>query len=600
VRVVTLLVELLGRPRLVRDGAESTLRGRKNWALLTYLVLSERPPSRERLAALLFPDADDPLGALRWSLSQLRRALGERTEIDGDPVVLRLPPEAVVDVDRVRRGSWTQAVGHLELGGDLLEGIDVEASPAFELWLANERRRCAGAAGALLHEAALAALASGATDDAIDHASRLIERHPLEEANHVLLVRCLVAAGALDQAREHVRGGSLLLRRELGREPSPALQEAADVAAPVHGVTYRSVPAMLEVAAAAIAAGAVTPGLRTLGEAAWAARRGPDRRLLAEVLLARGRALVHVGRGGDEEGGAALHEAAAIAHAVGDPSLAAVAHRELAFADLQRGRYDRARRRTAVAAGLADGDDSELSHIEAIDGVCLSDQGHHGPALARLRSAIERAERSNDHEGAVFAWSFLGRSHLLRGELTDAGRALEQAVATARASWLAFSPLPESLLAEVELRRGEVTEAETRFDRAFAAGRQLEDPCLESISLRGLGLVAVTRGRVEHGYRLLVDAPRRSRRLPDSYLWIEAYGLDALCSVSIQHAIATAQRWVDDLDALASRCGMRELAARALLHRSHLGEPGAAAAARELVATIDNPTLGAELTDAVP
>jgi hypothetical protein len=99
---------------------------------------------------------------------------------------------------------------------------------------------------------------------------------------------------------------------------------------------------MLEVAAAAIAAGAVTKGLRTLVDATWAARRGPDRRLLAEVLLARGRALVHVGRGGDEEGGAVLHEVAAIADAVGDRSLAAVAHRELAFADLQRGRYDRA------------------------------------------------------------------------------------------------------------------------------------------------------------------------------------------------------------------------------------------------------------------
>src|SRR6266568_6953512 len=39
-------------------------------ALLTYLLLEPRAPTRRELADLLWSEADDPLGAVRWSLSQ--------------------------------------------------------------------------------------------------------------------------------------------------------------------------------------------------------------------------------------------------------------------------------------------------------------------------------------------------------------------------------------------------------------------------------------------------------------------------------------------------------------------------------------------------
>ena len=58
-------------------------RGNKAWGLLVYLLRTRLPPSRERLANLLFPEADDPLGTLRWTLSALRRSLGEDAELGG-------------------------------------------------------------------------------------------------------------------------------------------------------------------------------------------------------------------------------------------------------------------------------------------------------------------------------------------------------------------------------------------------------------------------------------------------------------------------------------------------------------------------------------
>jgi DNA-binding SARP family transcriptional activator len=401
---MALIIELLGSPRVVRDAAELQPRGRKSWGLLAYLLLADRPVSRERLAELLFPAADDPLGALRWSLSDLRRMLGPDCKLRGDPVVVLLPSSAVVDVDLVCRGRWDEALELRGLGRELLEGVGVSGSAAFELWLVSERRRLAAAAEAVLHEATLACLAAGRMTDALGHASRLVELNPLDEAHHVLLVQCLRSAGDDAGAAEHVARCTDLFLRELGIEPSPALREA--VCTPTldsPGARPYSVQAMLEAGEAAVAAGAVSQGVQTLREAATLARQGQDRHLLARVLVALGHALVHVGRGGDEEGGAALHEAAARAVETGDAHVAAVAYRELAFADLQRGRYDRVHELVGPAARLAAGDDPELAWIESIEGACLSDRGRYRQAFEVLCSAVERADRTDASEAAVFA-----------------------------------------------------------------------------------------------------------------------------------------------------------------------------------------------------
>jgi hypothetical protein len=54
---------------------------------------------------------------------------------------------------------------------------------------------------------------------------------------------------------------------------------------------------------------------------------------------------------------------------------------------------------------------------------------------------------------------------------------------------------------------------------------------------------------------------------------------------------ASAVIWIDDLEALATRTGMRELVARAYAHRGRLGDRVAADAARVLAAEVDNPAL---------
>ncbi len=593
---MSLTINLLGPPQVERDGATvKAPRGHKPWALLTYLLRSDGAPSRQQLAGLLFPDADDPFGALRWSLSQLRRLLGSDATLEGDPLRLDFPKRTFVDVDVLSKGTWVEAVRIAGLGRGLIEGVGLPTSPAFELWLENERRHVAGLTEAVLHEAALASLARGAYEAAADHATRLVALNPFDENSQVLLVRCLRATSRPEAAARQVAACTELFRKELGVEPSPALRTAAatlDPAAGRHISGLGAILAKLEAGESAVAAGALEAGLEALRGAAAAARTGADRHLHARTMVALGSALVHAARGSDEEGAAALHEASAVAEELDDRALAATALREIAWVELLRARYDRAEASLLRATELADGNDSELAWIESVQGACRNDTGDYSEARPSLVSAIERADRAGDAHAGTFARTLLGRLHLLRGELMEARETLDGSLERARAeSWTSFIPFPESLRAEVDLIAGDAAVAGERFEHAFALGCQLGDPCWESIAARGLGLIAAAHGDINRALELLDDAPRRCRRLPDSYLWVEAYAMEALCAVGVEHGSEAAGRWVDDLQAMASRSGMRELVVRAAVHRARLGDEGAAEAARALAAGIDNPIL---------
>src|SRR3954468_10736612 len=137
-----LAVSLLGRPRLEVEGQDGyRFRSMKSWAVLAFLLLAERPPTRSRLASLLFSEADDPLRALRWCLAEVRRGLGPLAVLDGDPVELALPPRASVDVDVLVHGHWNDAIRLPGLGLDLLDGLAITNAEPFETWLLSERRR---------------------------------------------------------------------------------------------------------------------------------------------------------------------------------------------------------------------------------------------------------------------------------------------------------------------------------------------------------------------------------------------------------------------------------------------------------------------------
>ncbi|MBO3749657.1 hypothetical protein J5X84_26560 [Streptosporangiaceae bacterium NEAU-GS5] len=595
-----LSIHLLGGPQVAGDGGPvAPPRGHKVWALLAYLVMADVPPSREQLVALLFAEADDPLAALRWNLTELRRVLrsagGDGATLAGDPVRLSLPVTTVVDVDVIRRGAWSEALRMPGLGQELLAGVTVRGSPAFDMWLMMERRHLAAASEGVLRESALARLATGDARQAVQLAGRLVALNPLEEASQTLLVRSLAAAGDGIEAARQVARCTELFERELGASPSAALAAAARTvtATPTAGPVARraAARAQLEAGQAAIAAGVLEAGLDCLRRARVEARAAADPALEAQALAALGEALVHAARGRDDEGATALHEALALARETGQSEVIAGAARELGYVEFLRGRYERALA-WAERAGESAADDRERGRLGCLVGCVLTDTAYYGRAVEALDAAWKTSEDSGDTRQAAYTLAMLGRAHLLRGETAPAAEALERSIELARADgWTSFLPWPEAFRADVDLARGSIDAAAERYEYAFALGCQLADPCWEAIAARGLGVVAAARGDVVGAVEWLLDALRRGNRLPDAYVWVEAHTLDALCEIGVTHRLPSAGAWVEDLTRIAERGGMRELIMRAHRHRGRLGDRAAADLARLLASKIDNPVL---------
>ncbi|MEU8244057.1 tetratricopeptide repeat protein [Actinoplanes missouriensis] len=584
---MALTVHLLGRPRVDGSGTVYQVRSRKSWALLACLLLDERPRTRARLAGLLYPEAQDPLRALRWGLTEIRRCLG--VPADGDPVVLRLPDDAVVDVHVLRHGSWASAIRLPGLDAELLDGVGVRGSPVFESWLLSERTRIAAAAEAILHEAALGKLAEGDLDTARDLALRASAMNPLDENHQALVIRLYRLAGDDAAARRQFAAVTALFRDELGVAPGVAIEQAMREARvnatradhePADQVSVESIDAIVESGAAAVAAGAVDAGIRSLRASVGLADRSGSGRLRLSSRLRLAEALIHSLRGMDEEGLATLHEADRLALTDHDRAASAQARAEMGYVDFLRARYDRAEHWLSGALTAAAGSPAITARVTTYLGAVHSDRADYAQARDLLERAVSLARSADDPRTGAYALSMLGRVHLLLHDLGPAAAYLEESARTAQSDhWLAFLPWPQALRGEVHLAAGDVEAAAGVLRQAFARACQLGDPCWEGISARSLALVAEARGATEQAFALLSEARARSNRLADPYVWLDAHILDAQCGLGVRHGHRDTPAWIDALRRLAARSGMREMRVRAIRHGAALGNPADQAAA---------------------
>src|SRR5215468_5792253 len=153
---VTRIVKLLGEPAVLdADGRSQVVRGHQAWALLARIVLASRPLHRNLLAGELFPEAVDPLGALRWCLASLRSALHCSDCLSGNPIELRLPADIQVDVWRLHEENFD-----VEQAGPLLAGIAPRCSAEFSTWLLVERERIARIVDAKVRRDTIRAIAT--------------------------------------------------------------------------------------------------------------------------------------------------------------------------------------------------------------------------------------------------------------------------------------------------------------------------------------------------------------------------------------------------------------------------------------------------------
>lgn len=563
---MSVCIRLIGRPEISVDGATANVRGHKPWALLARLLLAERPLARRQLAQELFPDAEDPLGSLRWSLAALRRALGSSGSLTGDPIELDLPPGTTVDL-------WTLAGGEIDgvaLDAPLLESVDPQSGPELDCWLLTERERVAGLVDAQLRRQIIGATSTGNHDQAIALAQVAVGRRPLDEGAHVLLVSALSAASRHAAAEQHAAAAEALLRREVGVEASPALRSAARraIADPPPGVSTAVVAqSLLDSGVAALSAGAVDAGLECLRRAVSEAERAGDRSLQARGLFELGSALVHSVRGYDDEGALLLGRVIDLADDLGDAGLSSSALRELGYIDALAGRRPTAAVYLDRALELAGDDAESLAGVHAIIGFNLVDWGRKPDGLAHYEQSIELAEAADKPRRLAWALGIGAWGRLINGDLPGARSWLHRCLELVDDErWLAFRPWPLAILGEVDLRSGR-DPAAVRIDQehVFALSVQLADPCWEGVSARSIALACAAAS--DHGAALnwIRDGHRRCRRHLDTFVGMEGWILatDAQLSLAAGHA-ERGESVARELLAVAARAHMDDLVSEAI------------------------------------
>jgi DNA-binding SARP family transcriptional activator len=498
-------VRLLGRPSAAVDGVPVQMRGAKSWALLAYLLQAGGPVARSRLARLLFVDAADPVGALRWNLSQLRRLLG--VELAGDPVRTELPPGTVCDVLVLTGGDALEALQLPGIDDGFLCGIQVEASEEFDVWLDAQRRHLSKVLADVRREAALVSLGIGDTALAIQLAELVAAHDPLDENGAALLVRCLQAASRHDEARVVAADRARRIRDQLGVDPGAAIWQAL---APAPGGERLAtgpiaVVAQLEAGQAALNAGAADTGMAALRSAVVAARAVGNPRLLARSLVALGDAMVHVQRACDDAV-ALLHEALPLAEAAGDQALTAKAQREIGYVDFLRGRYERSWVWFARARQHTD-DPVGVAWIDVYEASGRDDVGQPHAAREGLEVAREVARSRGNVRLEAYTTTMLARHHLGRLELADAADTFEHALRLTRAcDWTGLLPFPESMLADTLRRMGHLDRARQHAEHATVLADHIGDACYQASSRRALASMfrrAGGAGRQMQGETLL-------------------------------------------------------------------------------------------------
>ena len=246
------MICLLG-PIAIDDGGKRPPLGLrpKALALLARLVLAGAPMQRRELAGLLFSEAADPRGSLRWHLNHLRSGLPESLRAciatKEDTISLDAPCDAKLFALRAplvaNEPNRKDAVEILSLyRGDLCAELLVDASPVYDTWLYTEQERLRREFRLAVMAFARRAFELGEASMAVDPLSRLVTVEPYFEEGHVLYIRALEHASHGQAARAAFRRYERIVRDELRAAPDPELAARYTARPKSRAETYRRLP----------------------------------------------------------------------------------------------------------------------------------------------------------------------------------------------------------------------------------------------------------------------------------------------------------------------------------------------------------------------
>ena len=127
---MTLAVSLLGKIEISRDEQPVSMRGAKPVALLAYLLVTGKAHTRRHLIDLLFDGPADPRASLRWTLCELRQAIGaDYILADRQQIGFNFDRQHWLDVTAFEAGQTDL------YRDDFLAELHVRDAPDFEQWV---------------------------------------------------------------------------------------------------------------------------------------------------------------------------------------------------------------------------------------------------------------------------------------------------------------------------------------------------------------------------------------------------------------------------------------------------------------------------------
>jgi predicted ATPase/DNA-binding SARP family transcriptional activator len=231
---------LLGSPRVELDGNPVDLDTRKAVALLAYLAVTGEGRRRETLAVLLWPDYDHPhaMGALRRTLSSIRKTLGERSlEVSREKIAIPSGHPIWTDYGEFQQLLTTRKEhGHpsnevcpscmpllyraVKLYRDhFMAGFSLRDSSEFDDWQFFQAETLRKAYSEALELMVQAELSNGDIPSAISHAQRWLAQDLLHEPAHRQLMQLYSWSGQRNAALRQYQECMKILMKELGVEP---------------------------------------------------------------------------------------------------------------------------------------------------------------------------------------------------------------------------------------------------------------------------------------------------------------------------------------------------------------------------------------------
>lgn len=228
-------LQFFGSPQLRLGGQviNDKISGR-SLALLSYLAVTGRPHTRDRLADLLWDDltSQQARNNLRYLLPDLRRTIGDYLCIKAETIAFNRQAPHWLDVDALRTiqnatppvstQAWQQALDLYQ--GEFLAGFRVRNAPNFEAWVTAQQEELHQVAMQGYQQLAQRYLAEDNTCAGINTVQRLLRSDPWHEAGQRLFMQLLAANGQRAAAVEQYQQFRYLLQNEVGVEPAAATQ----------------------------------------------------------------------------------------------------------------------------------------------------------------------------------------------------------------------------------------------------------------------------------------------------------------------------------------------------------------------------------------